>query len=38
MIAHTNLDKAHGGFGDIVANMLGLEQTAPLRADCRPMC
>jgi dinuclear metal center YbgI/SA1388 family protein len=30
VIAHTNLDKAHGGVGDIVANMLGLEQTAPL--------
>lgn len=30
VIAHTNLDKAHGGIGDIVANMLGLEQTAPL--------
>ena len=30
VIAHTNLDMAHGGVGDIVANMLGLEQTAPL--------
>jgi dinuclear metal center YbgI/SA1388 family protein len=30
VIAHTNLDKAHGGVGDIVADMLGLEQTAPL--------
>lgn len=30
VIAHTNLDKAHGGVADIVANMLGLEQTAPL--------
>ena len=29
-IAHTNLDKAHGGIADIVANMLGLEATAPL--------
>ncbi len=28
--AHTNLDKAHGGIADIVANMLGLEETSPL--------
>jgi len=30
VIAHTNLDKAHGGLADIVANMLDLEETAPL--------
>jgi len=28
--AHTNLDKAHGGIADIVAEMLGLEAAAPL--------
>lgn len=30
LIAHTSLDKAHGGIADIVANMLGLEETVPL--------
>ena len=30
VIAHTNLDKAHGGLADIVANMFDLEETAPL--------
>jgi dinuclear metal center YbgI/SA1388 family protein len=29
-VAHTSLDKAHGGIADIVANMLDLEETAPL--------
>ena len=28
--AHTNLDKAHGGIADVVAEMLGLEAAAPL--------
>jgi dinuclear metal center YbgI/SA1388 family protein len=28
--AHTNLDKAHGGIADVVAQMLGLEAAAPL--------
>ncbi|HEY5387220.1 MAG TPA: Nif3-like dinuclear metal center hexameric protein, partial [Thermoleophilia bacterium] len=28
--AHTNLDKAHGGIADIIAELLGLEATAPL--------
>jgi len=28
--AHTNLDKAHGGIADVVAELLGLEAAAPL--------
>jgi len=28
--AHTNLDKAHGGIADVVAEMLGLEAASPL--------
>ena len=30
LVAHTNLDKAHGGMADVVAAMLGLEAAAPL--------
>jgi dinuclear metal center YbgI/SA1388 family protein len=30
LVAHTNLDKAHGGLGDIFAGMLGLEDVHPL--------
>jgi dinuclear metal center YbgI/SA1388 family protein len=30
VVAHTSLDKAHGGIADIVANMLDLEETTPL--------
>jgi len=28
--AHTNLDKAHGGIADVIAELLGLEAAAPL--------
>jgi dinuclear metal center YbgI/SA1388 family protein len=28
--AHTNLDKAHGGIADVIAELLGLEGAAPL--------
>ena len=30
LVAHTNLDKARGGLGDIFAGMLGLEAVTPL--------
>jgi len=30
LVAHTNLDKARGGFGDVFAAMLGLEDVRPL--------
>ena len=31
VVAHTNLDKARGGLADVVAAMLGLEDTQPLQ-------
>lgn len=30
LVAHTNLDKARGGLGDVFASMLGLEDVRPL--------
>jgi len=30
IVAHTNLDKAHGGIADLIAELLGLEAAAPL--------